>query len=147
MAPVTRLSVAPLPLAKVTVLPAPIENADQSMIALSELWVISRLPAAGVPMSATPAVTVPPLGRVCWARTEEGYAKRQDRGQQMQTVTRRERNAMVIHLSESAHRILDTHACTRGIGARQLPRNTTCVALMHCVQGIHAAKVNAIQPW
>jgi hypothetical protein len=65
LVPLTRLSVAPVPLLNWTVLPWPIEKPCQSMIALPELWLIVVV-APLVDMPAEPATTLPPEGRV-WA--------------------------------------------------------------------------------
>ena len=60
--PVTRLSVAPEPLLKLTVPPCPTEKLFQLTIALFDDWLIVNVPFAGVPIVAVPDVTVPPLG-------------------------------------------------------------------------------------
>ncbi len=61
--PMTRFSVAPWPLAKLTLPPAPIEKVDQSITALVEVWLTVRLVPIGAPMVALPARTDPPVGR------------------------------------------------------------------------------------
>ena len=63
LAPVTRFSVAPEPLRKLTLPPEPMEKVFQLMIALPEDWVTVSPPVVSEPMLAVPAATRPPVGR------------------------------------------------------------------------------------
>ncbi len=60
--PVTRFSVAPEPLLKLTAPPLPIENVFQLMMAARDDWLMVMLLLAGAPMVAVPEVTLPPVG-------------------------------------------------------------------------------------
>ena len=61
--PVTRLSVAPVPLLKLTLPPEPIENVCQSTMARAELWSTVTVDAPFVRV-AVPATTCPPVGKM-----------------------------------------------------------------------------------
>lgn len=60
--PVTRLSVAPAPFSKRTLLPAPTEKLPQLMMAVREPCVITMLDGEGDEMAACPDDTLPPAG-------------------------------------------------------------------------------------
>jgi len=63
--PVTRLSVAPVPLLNWTWLPCPIEKFDQLTMPVRLDWLIVRLVGDVEPIATFPLATVPPLGSDC----------------------------------------------------------------------------------
>ncbi len=65
MLPVTRFSVAPLPLLMATLFPAPMEKLFQLTTAFREVWLMMTLVPDGVAMDTAPAATEGPMGRVC----------------------------------------------------------------------------------